>query len=209
MHLMPNIILDLDNTIYPVKSIAAKLFAPLFNLLQKPEHGLTNEIIRDAGEQIMRIPFQKVAIQFGFSATLTHQAINLLQKLTYNDDMIYFDGYEQIRALDVKKFLLTTGFRNLQESKIRSLGIHTDFTEIFVIDPSRSNLSKKDVMEHIMEKYQLTPKELIVIGDDPESEINAAYELGIASFLIDPESMYLQNNATYTGRELREVLNVL
>lgn len=206
---MLNIIIDLDNTIYPVSSIGEKLFAPLFKLLKSPESNLSETEIAEAKKQIMRIPFQKVADQFSFPADLTSKALELLRGLTYDEEMNYFKEYELIRDLDTPKFLLTTGFMKLQESKIRSLKIQDDFTEIFVIDPDISEMTKKDAMIKIMEKYQLQPTDLLVVGDDPESEITAAKELGIASFLLDTNNTYPISKANYKGKSLKDVLNYI
>jgi putative hydrolase of the HAD superfamily len=207
--MMLNLIIDLDNTIYPVKSIGDKLFAPLFNLLATPKYGLESKTIEKAKEQIMRIPFQKVSQQFNFPDELTNDALTLLRDMTYDEPMKYFADYEAIRNLDTKKFLLTTGFKILQESKVRSLKIEKDFTEIFVVDPDTSLLTKKDVMIEIMGKYQLSHAEILVIGDDPDSEIKAAKELEIRSFLLDPENAYPDALADYRGLRLREVLNCI
>ena len=206
---MLNLIIDLDNTIYPVKSIGSKLFAPLFSLLTEPKYGLNNQTIADAKEQIMRIPFQKVAEQFNFPGHLTNDALDLLRGLTYDEPMTYFEGYEAIRELDTKKLLLTTGFKALQESKVRALKIENDFTEIFIVDPDVSTLTKKDIMLKIMEKYQLSPADILVIGDDPGSEIKAANELGIPSFLLDPDNAYPEAPADYRGVNLKEALKYI
>jgi putative hydrolase of the HAD superfamily len=203
---MFNLIIDLDNTIYPVKSIGDKLFAPLFDLLRSPGYGLNSQTITEAREQIMRIPFQKVAEQFDFPEGLRKDALTLLRGLTYDQPMQFFEDYELIRQLDTMKFLLTTGFQKLQESKVRSLGIENDFTEIFIVDPDKSEKTKKDIMIHIMDKYRLSPESLLVIGDDPESEIKAAKDLSIRSFLLDPENAYPGAQTDYRGRTLRDVL---
>jgi len=203
---MLNLIIDLDNTIYPVKSIGEKLFRPLFDLVSSPKYGLDRQTIQDAKEQIMRVPFQKVAEQFNFPEELRKDALMLLRGSTYDEPMQSFDDYELIRQLDTMKFLLTTGFQKLQESKVRSLGIENDFNEIFIVDPDKSEKTKKDIMIHIMDKYRLSPGSLLVIGDDPESEIKAAKELGIRSFLLDPDNTYSGAQSDYRGERLRDVL---
>jgi putative hydrolase of the HAD superfamily len=206
---MKDLILDLDNTIYPVSSIGEKLFAPVFKLLKLPEYQLSAPTIEKAKQQIMRVPFQKVAQELNFPARLTQSAVELLRNLSYNERIDYFSEYPLIRELDSLKFLITTGFRTLQESKITALSIRQDFTEIFVIDPDTSEMSKKNAMELIMEKYKLLPSDLLVIGDDPESEIKAATELGIESFLLDSENLHPYSNATYKGKTLADVLQYL
>lgn len=203
---MKHIILDLDNTIYPVSSIADKLFEPLFCLLAEPEYRLPESTIQQARQQIMRIPFQKVVQQFDFPAGLTEKSTELLRNLTYEEPMSYFIEYALLRELKIMKFLLTTGFRKLQESKVRSLGIGEDFREIFIIDPDQSKMTKKDAMVKIMAKYKLEPSELLVVGDDPESEIKAGDELNIKTYLLDPDDLYPQTTATFKGKTLAEVL---
>ena len=206
---MKNLILDLDNTIYPVESIGNKLFASLFKLLESAEYGLGLSTLEQAREQIMRVPFQKVAEQFNFPPNLTQDATELLRSLTYNEKMSYFEEYQLLRELKTMRFLLTSGFKNLQESKIHSLKIEGDFTEIFVIDPDVSNSTKKDAMMEIMEKYDLLSESLLVVGDDPESEIKAAKELGIASFLLDTKNAYPDAVADFRGRNLKDVLKYI
>ena len=39
--------------------------------------------------------------------------------------------------------------------------------------------------------------ELLAVGDDPESEIKAAMELGIKTYLYDPESRFKTGKVTY------------
>ena len=48
-----------------------------------------------------------------------------------------------------------------------------------------------------MEKHGYKPEELLVIGDDPESEIKAAKALGIETVLYDPTHKYHDAIATY------------
>ena len=203
---MKKIILDLDNTIYPVNSIGEKLFRPLFDLISKKEYGFTEQDIEKAKIQIMRIPFQKVAHMFNFPETLTQDALELLRNLRYDNKIEYFIEYNNVKGLKTDKFLLTTGFTNLQQSKIRSLDIENDFKEIFIVDPDHSNFTKKDIMMQIMDKYQINKEELLVVGDDPESEIKSANELNIKTFLLDSGGEYSANISTYSGKTLTDVI---
>ena len=203
---MKKLILDLDNTIYPVSSIGEKLFRSLFDLISKKEYGFTEQDIEKAKIQIMRIPFQKVAHMCKFPETLTQDALELLRNLRYDNKIEYFIEYNNVKGLKTDKFLLTTGFTNLQQSKIRSLDIENDFKEIFIVDPDHSNFTKKDIMMQIMDKYQINKEELLVVGDDPESEIKSANELNIKTFLLDTGGKYSANISTYSGKTLTDVI---
>jgi putative hydrolase of the HAD superfamily len=203
------LILDLDNTIYSVESIGNKLFAPLFNLLES-EGEIKEEDLKQAKEEIMKRPFQKVADKYKFRDEIIQKGIVLLRGLTCDGlEMKPLDGYEDIKALAVDRFLVTTGFLKMQESKVKALGISADFKEIFIVDPESTSKTKKDIFAEILKKYHYRREDVLVIGDDPESEINAAKELGIDTFLFDPSGGFLNAPSTYRGGELRDVKKLL
>ena len=195
------IILDLDNTIYPVPSIGEKLFAPILNLVEKygKHAGDMDKIKHD----IMRKPFQVVAKTYGFSDELTKQGIDILKKITYDEPLKTFPDYEVLKQVAADKFLITTGFKKMQQSKIRAMNLEEDFKEIYIIDPMVSDKTKKDVMKEIIEKYGYDYSDVLVIGDDADSEIKAAQELGIDSVLYDKFNEHGNANATYKISDFR------
>lgn len=182
------IILDLDNTIYPVHSIGDALFAPLFGLIE--ETGEMAEQMAAVKDAIQRKPFQVVAAEFGFSASLTKAGISLLQNLRYEGPIAPFPDFALIYDLPQPKFLVTTGFTPLQESKIDGMQLRPLFREIHIVDPMRDNRTKKDVFSDILTRYAFQPSEALVIGDDPDSEIKAARALDIPAILFDALGRY-------------------
>jgi putative hydrolase of the HAD superfamily len=177
------IILDLDNTIYPVYSIGNELFKTVFELIEGTGdyEGPLDLVKRD----IMRKPFQVVASEYGFSNILTRAGIDLLKNLEYNGPISPFEDYEFVRRSPQQKFLVTTGFEKLQWSKIRGMKIENDFSEIRIVDPMMSSTTKKDVFMDLISKYALDKQALLVVGDDPHSELKAASEIGIEAVLYD------------------------
>lgn len=179
------IIYDLDNTLYPVSAIGDILFGPLFKLIKDSgNHNTDYEAIRKA---IMRTPFRLVAKQYGFSDALTNDAIALQEKLEYADPISTFEDYPEIKSYPQKRFLVTTGFNLMQQSKIDRMGIRKDFEEVHVVDPTKS--SKKEIFAGIMHRHAFSADEVIVVGDDPESELRAARELGIDAVLYYKETI--------------------
>jgi putative hydrolase of the HAD superfamily len=193
------IIVDLDNTIYLVSSIGEKLFKTLFHLIiaSGDYKGDFNQL----RSEIMRTPFQKVADAFSFGASLKSQGIKLLEEIEYHDTIVPVESYDFIRKLSCKKFLVTTGFTKMQNSKIRQLKLERDFDQLFVIDPSLTTLTKKDVFEKILADYTYLANDVLVVGDDINSEIKAAQELGIDAVVYD-------FNLEHTGnKELAVITN--
>lgn len=185
------IILDLDNTIYPVSSIGDQLFKSLFSLIiESGEYEGDFEQIRF---EIMRRPFQYIADEFSFSESLKSDCFKLLSNLTYNAKMQPFKGYETLLTIPCRRFLVTTGYTKMQHSKIQQLGIENDFEKIFVIDPDRSALTKRDFFEKILADYNFSVEDVLVVGDDLNSEIFHAKALGIETVLYDYLSQFQES----------------
>ncbi|MBB5395311.1 HAD family hydrolase [Mucilaginibacter sp. AK015] len=201
--------LDLDNTIYPVRSIAHQLFDKLFKLIDE-DLGRDNKAAADkAKDELTRRPYQHVADEFGFSAALKEQGMEILRNCTFEEPMYPFEHYNDLRTIPIDKFLVTTGFTKLQMSKVHRLNIAADFKNIYVVDPELSNQTKKDVFRKIMEEYGYAEQEILVIGDDPNSEIKAAIELGIDTFLFDPEDKHTNEGVTHRAKDYADVAEIV
>jgi putative hydrolase of the HAD superfamily len=182
------LILDLDNTIFPVSSIGDTLFAPLFDLIKADEHA--DAKFDEIRKQVMRRPFQRVAEDFHFSKALTDKGIEILKGVSYTGRIEPFPDYSIIRKLTIDKFLVTTGFTKMQQSKVDAMQLQRDFKEIYIIDPVNTDKVKKDVFAEIIERYNYDKSEVIVVGDDLYSEIKAAQDLGIDAVLYDKLGLY-------------------
>lgn len=199
------LIMDLDNTIYPVPSIGDRLFKDLFILIE--QSGAYKGDLALIKADLMRRPVQWVAKEYQFSEQLTQECLGLLENLTYDGPIEAFADYEYVRKLPCKKYLVTTGFAKMQHSKIDQLGIRGDFEEVVVVDPSVSNLTKKDIFQKILQERHYKPEEVVVIGDDPKSELQAAMELGIEAVQYKHKRGLVENvNTIRSFRELETFL---
>lgn len=188
------IIYDLDNTIYSVKTIGAVLLAPLFEMVSG--EGFQGEMHKIKVD-LMSKPFQVVAGKYHFGEALKQNCVNLLKQLTYEGELETYEDYNEIKSIPGKRFLVTTGFFRLQWSKVKALGIENDFVEIHVVDPSISQKTKKDIFMDILNRKELAKQDVLVVGDDLESEIKAALALGIETVLYDKENKYQQTDADF------------
>jgi putative hydrolase of the HAD superfamily len=199
------LILDMDNTIFPTKTISDELFATIEHLMDDHRGNLNDEQLEEAKTALSRTPFQKVADQYGFHPDFKANAIEVLKNVTYNKPIKPYKDYELVEAINLPKFLVTFGFVKLQQSKIDGLGVRSHFKEIFVVDPEVSPKTKRDIFVDIMEKYGYHKDELLAIGDDPESEIKAAHDLGIKTYLYDPESRFKTGTVTYHEQNYKKL----
>jgi putative hydrolase of the HAD superfamily len=206
------LILDLDNTIYPVSSISENLFASLFEMLDQHAdivNAIDAETISKIKDEMTRRPFQHIADEFELDAGLKNKMVDILKNISYDLPMQPFEDYRYIQSIPLDKFLVTTGFSKLQWSKVKMLGIEPDFKAIHIVDPEVNQQTKKDVFAGIMRTHNYNPEELLVIGDDPGSEIKAAKALSIDTFLYDPEDKYPDVEVTYRAVNLKEVSDIL
>jgi putative hydrolase of the HAD superfamily len=199
------LILDLDNTIYPVSSIADHLFKQLFDLIDQYSDNMDYDTVQRAKDELKKRPFQFVADDCNFSPELKKKGIELLRDISYDLPMKPHNGYEQVKSIPLTKFLVTTGFSKLQWSKIKMLGIEKDFEEIHIVDPEVSGKTKKDIFQDIMQRHNYKPEDLLVVGDDPGSEIKAARELGIETYLFDHDNDHPYALVTFRNRHLKNV----
>ena len=184
------LIFDFDNTLFPTRTITDEVFEGVYALMQDYRGSISDEKLEAIKKELAGTAFQKVADQFGLPEELRKRSVELLNETTYHKPIKLFKDYALVKSISLPKFLVTFGFMKLQQSKIDSAGLRQDFKEVIVVDPEISRETKRDVFVRLMHKYSYKADELVAVGDDPESEIGAARDLGIKTYLFDPESHF-------------------
>ena len=206
------LILDLDNTIYPVSCIAENVFADLFAILDQHAETINADDadkVDKIKDEMTRRPFQYIVDEFSVNEEVSDKMTDILRNMVYLQPMTPFEDYQHVRSIPLDKFLVTTGYPKLQWSKVRMLGIENDFRYIHIVDPDVSQQTKKDVFAEIMQTHNYTPGDLLVIGDDPESEIKAAQALDIETVLYDPWNKYPTKKSTFRIESLKAIQTIL
>jgi putative hydrolase of the HAD superfamily len=200
------LILDLDDTIFPTNSINPLIVKPFFDCLEEFNDVLSEEEFQNAKNELWKRPFHIVAQDFGFSNNMINRSLEVLNSLEFSLDIQPFDDYKYLKNIELDKFLVTTGITKLQIAKIDGLKIKNDFKEIIIDDPTINGGGKTKVFSTIMQKYNFLPNELLIIGDNPESEIKAGIELGINTLLIERKKVPSGKNIICN---FKEVLNLI
>ncbi len=192
--------IDLDNTIYFTKQNEEQLMGELYHFLEKLDLGISQADFQLAKQEMLRTPFLKVAKKYSFNAEVMPEVISYLQNRSVTQPLKPSDDYHYIKSLTGRKFIVTAGFPKQQESKVEMLGIANDFEEVHVVDVSTTN--KKETFEMLIKQHQLKKDDILIIGDDAESEIKFGLELGITTFLLDPENLHPNAESTFRGNDL-------
>jgi putative hydrolase of the HAD superfamily len=203
-------ILDLDNTVFATDSIADKLFVPFYKFLAQHADEIGEDNIPEIKKLMLKKAWQKIADQFDLNENLVKEGSDILRGLKCDFPMHTFEDYEHVKPFKVDKFLVTMGFTDMQQSKIKMLDLESDFKETSVNDPEKTDDTKKEVFEGILKKYGYKAEEVLVIGDDPDSEIKAGLDLGIPTVLYDVNDEYKEAKSTHHIKgytELEAIVN--
>ena len=205
------VIFDLDNCLAAATEVGEELFEPAFDAIRQANRGdVSDEALARAFADMWRTPFDRVAAQYGFSEAMLAAGWREFVALEVTRPMSGYGDLAVLAELPVQRFLVTSGFRRLQESKIRALNLAPLFTAFFVdaIDePVR--VGKQGFFERILRDYGLAPGEVLVVGDSAESEIAAGNRLGIRTVQTLRPGVPRADNATDHIRSLIELPGLL
>lgn len=185
-HCMPAVIFDLDNCLMPASEVDAGLFAPAFEAIAAANDGsVAAEAMQKAFADIWLHAYDWVARQYCFTPAMFAAGWAEFARAEVTRPLKGYADLSGLETIPAERFLVTSGFRRLQESKIRALGISHLFKGIYIdaIDePDRKG--KRAIFQDIVERNQYGLHEALVVGDNPASEIQAGNELGLGTIQI-------------------------
>jgi putative hydrolase of the HAD superfamily len=175
------LILDLDNTIFETKSIKPEIFKPILDVIEEYYHSINEYSI---GQQLFQefwsVPMDKVFAKYNTPKKIRDQAFDKFNKIDFHLKIKTYGDYDVLKSIQKEKILVTTGYEKLQIAKIKALNIKKDFKEIFIDNPISENRKYKlGIFKEILQKENLQPKEVWVLGDSADNEIKAGKELGM------------------------------
>jgi FMN phosphatase YigB (HAD superfamily) len=177
------LIFDLDSCLAPADEVGESLYTAAFQAIRSANDGrVSEEKLHAAFDDCWRFPFDSVAEKYGFSPAMRSAGFEALRQVEVRQPMRGYGDLASLAEIRAKCFLVTSGFRRLQESKIKALGIAHLFTAIHIdaIDEPHPQ-GKLRAFEAILQAHQLTPSEVLVVGDNPDSEIAVGNRLGMTS----------------------------
>jgi putative hydrolase of the HAD superfamily len=201
------IIFDLDNCLSAADEPGKGLLEPVFDAIRRVNHGrLSEEALTEAFSDCWRHPLDFVAKKHGFTEEMFGAGWAVSVRLEVAAPMHGYADLRMLAELPVLRFLVTSGFRRLQESKIKALGFERLFTAIYVdaIDEA-DRKGKQDTFAGILNSYQLKPEEVLVVGDNPDSEIEAGNRLGIRTVQVLRAGVTRGDNASHYIDDLAEL----
>jgi putative hydrolase of the HAD superfamily len=205
------LIFDLDNCLAAANEPGEQVFAPAFNAIRQANQGtLSEETLNQALADCWRHPLDWVATHYQFSEAMRTAAWSEFSTLQIRQPMYGYGDLTCLTELPMLRFLVTSGFRRLQASKIEALQLKPLFTAIHIdaIDePNR--LGKQGLFELIMREYHLQSDAVFVIGDNADSEIAAGNRLGLKTIQTLRPGVPYADSADFHIESLTELKNLI
>jgi len=179
-------VFDLDNCLASAKEPGESLFEPAFAAMRAANRGRVAEAqLAAAFADCWYHALDYVARKHHLPDDVFRAGWEAFREIMVRQPMRGYPDLEVLAELPVARFLVTSGFRRLQESKIAALGVRDLFDEVHVdaIDePGRKG--KEHLFRDIAERRGWQPAELLVVGDNADSEIAAGNALGMPTVQI-------------------------
>jgi len=180
------IIFDLDNCLCPASAVGEDLFAPAFSAMRSANNGALSDVqLEQAFAACWHTAFDTVAALHGFTPAMFEAGHLAFRQLEVTTPLVGYADLSAVRQVPVTRFLVTSGYRRLQESKVRALRIGSWFEEVIVdaIDDDE-HPGKQKIFERIQMDLGLKPDQVLVVGDNPISELAAGRRLGMVTVQI-------------------------
>ncbi len=101
--------------------------------------------------------------------------------------------------------LITNGFEKTQWSKLNNSGLGEFFTHVITSEASNSLKPKKEIFDYAMDMANASLPESIMIGDNPEVDIQGAMNAGMDAVFVNHINATTALDPTYTVYHLKEL----
>lgn len=105
--------------------------------------------------------------------------------------------------------LITNGFKEVQNIKIKSSKLDQYFDNLFISEEIGFVKPEAGIFNHAVFKAKTITQKSLMIGDNYEADILGAAAVGMDTVLFNPEKIESDFKATYQISELKELMNFL
>ncbi len=184
------IIFDLDDTLYDCsgtlvlksKRLAAKIISKAIKCSEAEALKLQLELEARLGPKVDIS--REIADLYNLSEGFCKEITNTINTLEIEGTILFPDtmySINKLKKIGYKLFLVTFGNREMQEKKIKSLGLEKAFDEIIITENPRG---KEKCFKAILIKYDLEPEQVLCVGDKIKDEIEVGKRLGMSTALM-------------------------
>ncbi|MDR4504277.1 MAG: uridine diphosphate-N-acetylglucosamine-binding protein YvcK [Candidatus Scalindua sp.] len=187
---MKAIIFDLDDTLYDCtgsqlvasrKRLAKAMVQTGLPCTEEKAYAMQEKLSEKYGPPYQVIT--EIAKIFGLDNEFIKNASNAYNSNEVSDIKLFPDVIPTLKKLALENymlFLLSTGIHERQQKKVKILKLEPYFDEI-IINDQEVGLLIKDCFKMILKKYQLNPRNVVVVGDRVKVELKIAKSFGMST----------------------------
>ncbi len=116
---------------------------------------------------------------------------------------------EYLTGKNYELHLITNGFEKTQWSKINNASLSKYFTQVITSEKSNAIKPAKEIFEYAIKITGANLQESIMIGDNPEADIQGAINAGMDNIFVNHTGISIKQVPTYTIYKLAELKNIL
>jgi putative hydrolase of the HAD superfamily len=205
------LIFDLDSCLAAANEPGESLYTRAFQAIRDTNDGeVPEDQLRAAFTDCWRFPFDFIANKYHFSLVMRSAGFAAFSQIEVQKPMKGYGDLGVLAEIPAKLFLVTSGFRRLQESKVRALGIAHLFSEVHIDAVEESGpRGKLHAFKAILEAHGFSPNEVLAVGDNPDSEIAIGNQLGMVTIQILRPGVVASPAATHHIHSLAELKQFL
>lgn len=134
-------------------------------------------------------------------------AIDFLQILPTKNNLFPYTR-EILSYLTNKHYslhLVTNGFEEVQHNKLKHANLSSFFKVVTTSEASNSLKPQKEIFEHALREAGAKKEESIMIGDNPEADIQGGINAGLDTILVNHTGLTIEIQPTYVVSHLQEL----
>lgn len=222
---------DLDHTLWDTDNNARFTMEQMFDMYKLEERGIADKnnfietyqgINHTLWNDYSRGKIGKEFLRNGrFTLTLKEYGIeddNLVRLMsdyfvehTPSQTKLIDDASELLDYLHGKYelYIVTNGFKEAQHRKLKSSDIHHFFKGVFISEEIGYNKPDPLLFAHIIEQLQVDKSNCLMVGDNPEADIEGANAAGWDSVYFNAQNHFEDIESTFKICRLLELKDIL
>lgn len=207
--MIKGIIFDLDMCILDTRSLTGNFFKPVLDPLYNSD--LDEQLKKQINDMLWTTSLEDVVKIFSMPNDIAEPMRAAYRNLDVPPGIVSYGDEHIIPSLSVISILVTSGYQKFQSQKIDMLGIRELFDEIIIdeLDHVEQRKGKRKIFEELLEHRTWSNREVLVVGDNPRSELGAAKELGIRTAQTLRSGVVAWEEADYHITSLVELEDVM
>jgi putative hydrolase of the HAD superfamily len=131
-----------------------------------------------------------------------------------NQKTLYPGVIETLEYLKTKRYqlnIITNGFTEVQNKKLKSSGLHPFFNKVFTSEEVKTPKPGREIFEHAIKSVNAKKTNSLMIGDDWDVDILGAAKFGIDAVYIgnDTYSYAGNRNVVYSFESVNKLQSIL